>query len=162
MSGVDTCTLSGVCKWFRHNAPNQFNKWSHDLYLDPPSLEKMRSLQSEGVKNVIKKDDDGYYVTLSRPVSKEFRGTVKGFGPPVILDQDGLSLQTDNVGNGSAVTTKLEVYSHRIPNSPGKTAKAVRWLSSRIDHLVPFGEHSFKDYEVKAAKGMDTAPAALF
>ena len=153
--------VQGKVKWFRHEkADLEFRKWSHDMYLNPESLEKIKALKERGLKNVIKKDDDGYYTRFSRPTDKLIRGKVIGFAPPDIFMSDGVTpMRNVNVGNGSDVTTKLEIYEHRTP-SGGKSV-AARWVSSRIDNLVPFDgrKGDFTDEEALAAEGLDEQPA---
>lgn len=141
---VDFIYLRGKVKYFRYNKPDtKYDppRWQHVMYLDAPSLEQVRELQGQGVKNVLKKDDDGYFVTLSRHVYRDYRDRITGgikrinFDPPEIRDSEMKPLNV-LVGDGSDVTTKMEVYEHRTPG--GGTAKAMRWNSSRIDNLIPY------------------------
>jgi hypothetical protein len=153
--------VQGKANWLRNKATNKWNKWSVQLYPNPESLEKIRELQAEGIKNVIKKDEDGYFVNFTRPVTKETKaGKIITFDPPDLFDKEGVPFD-GNVGNGSDVTLKLEVYSHPTPG--GGVAKAVRWKSAKIDNLVPFeterdGDESTKD----ALKGLKEQPEQLF
>ncbi|SRR5258708_2733048 len=154
--------LQGKTKWFRNKTPNQWGRWTHDLYLSPESLVKFRELQDStkevtGVKNHLKKDDDGYYISITRPVEKTYAGKRTGLVPPAVLDAE--SIEFDGlVGNGSDVTTKVEVYMHHIPASKGM-AKAMRWVSSRIDHLVPYeGLRDRAEKEAKAVAGLPEQP----
>ena len=154
--------VQGKVKWFRHVTPDiEYRKWKHVMYPNPDSLEKVRQLQSEGLKNTLKKenDDEGYYVTWSRPTEKMVRGRLVGFAPPEVFMADGTTpLRNTNVGNGSDVTTKLEVYQHGTPG--GGKAVAARWVSSRIDNLVPFeGNRDFNEQEAKASEGLPEQPA---
>ena len=156
--------VKGKLKWHRHQQPNEWNKWSVCLYPDPSSLEKIRDLQSEGLKNVIKKDEDGYYTTFGRPASKEIRGRMQGFAPPLVLDgsitlEDGSHPPLDpkvQIGNGSDGTLKLEVYKHKTPG--GGTAKAARWLSTLVHNLIPYSSMEDLDENAqRAAKGLDSS-----
>jgi len=168
MANVNFVYLQGKTKWFRHSAPNKFGNWSHDLYLDPTSLEKWKELQEnsedvQGIKNRLKRDEDGDFVTLRRPVEKQMRtGKKVGFAPPEVFMADGVTpLRGVLVGNTSDITTKLEVYQHFIPGTKDKKAKAIRWLSSKVDNLVPF-ENTGEDLtenEQRASKGLDKQPA---
>ena len=165
--------LKGKTKWFRANQPDSYGNWKHQLWLDGPSLEKFRELQTtksgvQGIKNVLQKDDDGYYVTIRRPQQKLIRGKVVGFAPPEVLDgsktlPDGTNppLRDVIVGNGSDIVTKIEVYSHPIPG--GGRAKAVRWMSSRIDNLVPYeGRKDFTEDEERLVKGIEDQSPQMF
>lgn len=155
--------FQGMTKWFRPEHTNEWGKWSHVIYPNEENLEKIRDLQAQGVKNVLKKDEDGYYLTIGR--NSEIRrktpsGGVKivGMAPPQIIDKDGQPMHGVNVGNGSMVTTKVEVYQHGTPG--GGKAKAMRWVSSRIDNLVPYEPQTDQfPEEAKSTKGLAEQPA---
>lgn len=154
--------LKGKAKWaHRLFQPDlEFNKWSTVLYPDKESLEKIRDLQAEGVKNVLKKDDDGYYTTFSRPTQKLMKGKVVAFTPPVVTDKDGQPF-TDPIGNGSDITIKLEVYQHGTPG--GGKAKAARLMAVRVDNHVPFEqERDFTDEQMGLVSGLNEQPAPQF
>lgn len=131
--------LTGKLMWCRLVDLNKYGKWSLDLYPDNESLEKLRELQADGVKNVIKKDDDGYHVQISRPAQIEFqKGVVQSVTPPRIRDKDKLPLPANvRIGNGSDGEVTVEVYTHRVPNSE-KRAKAMRLYAVDVFNLVPF------------------------
>lgn len=160
--------VRGKVKFFKPNVPDTFQmpdgkvsrSWSHILYPDPESLEKIRELQAEGMKNVLKKDEDGYYIRFRRPCDIKLRtGQMMSLGNPEILDKDNKKLPANyGVGNGSDVTTKLEVYQHATPG--GGRAKAARWASSRIEELVPFEmETDGTDDQKRLVKGLTEEPA---
>jgi hypothetical protein len=153
--------IQGKASWFRAKQPNQWNKYSVQIHPNAEGLEKIRELQSRGLKNTIKKDDDGYFVNFTRPVSKEYKtGKIQTFAPPTVTDKDG-NIFEGQVGNGSDVTLKLEVYEHATP--AGGRAVAARWASARIDTLVPFElETSGFPSEIAAAQGLAEQPAQLF
>ncbi len=154
--------LQGKCKWAKLISPNDYQKWVITLYPNPESLEKVRELQAEGMKNILKKDEDGYNITFNRPLEKIYAsGRRTGFDPPAILWKDSKPMKDPpQIGNGSDVTIKLEVYSHGIPNSQRK-AKAARLLTVKIDNLVPYVRDS-EEQEQRAAKGLDQQPEQLF
>lgn len=129
--------LSGKASWARTNTPDEWGNWKITLHPDAKSLEIVRDLQADGMKNQLKKDDDGYYVTFKRPTSKEFKGQIKPFNPPVVTKADGETPFIDGlIGNGSDVTITLEVYEHKTPG--GGKAKAGRLAAVRVDALVPY------------------------
>lgn len=133
---TDFIYLSGKVKWYQAKEANKWNKWDHVLYPDETSLNILRDLQAEGLKNVIKKDDDGYFLRISRPVTKNTAtGKVLTFLPPETFDADG-AVFDGNVGDNSDITTKVEVYSYRAPGTGGM-GRAMRWVSSKINNLVP-------------------------
>lgn len=130
--------VRGKGKWIKHNAPNEWNKWTHVLYPDAQSLDKIRELQGAGIKNQVKKDDDGWYVSFSRPTTLTVKGKVIALQPPLVTLADGTPLAGRSIGNGSDLTTTLEVYPHKVPGSD-KMAKAARWHATVVDTLIPYG-----------------------
>lgn len=160
---VEYVYLTGKSKWFKHQAPNKFGNWSHDIYLTPESVEKVKDLQqtkgkTDGIKNQIKHDDDGDYISLSRPQSKTIRGKVVGFAPPEVLGRDSLPLYDMLVGNGSDITTKCEYYTYKKPFGDGR-GSAIRWASTRVDNLIPFvTQRDFDEDQTKAVSGLETVP----
>jgi len=153
--------IQGKVKWFRPKVPNKWNKWSVQIHPNADGLAILRDLQTEGVKNQIKKDEDGYYTTFTRPVTKETRaGKIISFVPVEVFDSEG-NKYDGNVGNGSDVTLKLEVYTHPTPG--GNKAKAIRWVSARIDNLVPFeSTRDLNSFEKEAHEGLKDQPEQLF
>lgn len=163
--------LRGKAKWFRPNSLNKFGKWSHQIYLDPASLDLVRELQTQGVKNVISKDEDGYYINVGRqPEIKVYTDVgpkIIAMEPPKVLDGTKPTSSGDyepfvgNVGDGSDIVTKVAVYQHKTPG--GGKAKAMRWESTRIDNLVPWkGNDSFNDTEEKQVRGMSAQGPTMF
>lgn len=137
MAGTEYVFIQGKLSWVRVQQPNEWGKWTVQIHPNNEGLEKIRELQGEGVKNVLKKDDDGYYTTFSRPTQKMIKGKVVGLAPPEILQADGKTpLVGVLVGNGSDGVVKLETYYHGTPG--GGKAKAARFLSLKIDNLIPF------------------------
>lgn len=132
--------LKGKMMWCRLVELNKYGKWSLDLYPDKESLETLRRLQAEGIKNVIKLDDEGqYHVQISRPATVEFqKGQLQSVLPPKLRDKDKQPLPENvRIGNGSDGTVAIEVYTHRVPNSD-KRAKAIRLYGVEVENLVPF------------------------
>lgn len=132
--------LKGKLMWVRCNDLNKYGKWSLDLYPDQESLEVLRRLQAEGIKNVIKLDDEGqYHIQISRPAELELqKGTKISVAPPKLRMQDRSPLPENiRIGNGSDGVVAVEVYTHRVPNSD-KRAKAMRLYGVEVHNLVPF------------------------
>lgn len=146
--------VKGKGKWIKHGAPNEWNKWTHVLYPDAQSLDKIRALQGDGVKNQVKKDDDGWFVTFSRPTTLTVKGRVIRMDPPIVTMPDGTSLEGKSIGNGSDIETTLEVYPHKVPGTD-KMAKAARWHSTIVDNLIPYGTDAeaeiFRKFKEQAA-----------
>jgi hypothetical protein len=133
---TDYINLRGKTKYFRPWMMSQYNKFEHVLYPIPEDVEVIRELQAKGLKNILRKDDEGYNINIARSPEIKIRGMSKAL-PPVVVTYQGQPY-TGNVGDGSDVTTTVEVYSHGVPGVPGKKSVAWRWHSTRIDNLVPF------------------------
>ena len=151
--------LKGKASWVRAHQLDRFEKWSFQFHPDSQALEVIRDLQAEGLKNILKKDDDGYFIVLSRPKQKMIRGKVVGFAPPEVIDREGKPLLVP-VGNGSDVTAKIEVYPFSVPG--GSKGVAARWASLRVDNLVPFEKESFTEQEEKLVRNLPEQPEPLF
>lgn len=156
-SKTETYYIQGKVTWFRAKVPNKWNKWSVQIHPNNEGLETIRELQARGMKNQLKKDDNGYYTNFSRPVTKETStGRILSFEPVQVFDADGKPFSGD-VGNDSDVTLKIEVYQHATPG--GGKAIAARWVSARIDNLVPFdAKRDLNESEKASASGLAEQP----
>lgn len=168
MPATEYVEFQGKARWFKPQAPNQWGRWSHELILTPDSLEKFRELQLStkwtnkegkevtvnGILNKLKKDEDGYFTSFSRPVNKEIKGKLRGYEPPKVFQADGKTpLFGIMVGNGSDITTCCEMYTYNVPGGNGSRGRALRWFSTRVDNLVPFEmDRDFEDRDHQAVK----------
>lgn len=141
--------VQGKLSWVRVVKPDlTYNCWTVNLHPTAESLEKIREWQSQGLKNQIKKDDDGWYTKFRCNVSRERKdGTIWTFEPPKVVDKDGRPMDGSIIGNGSDGTVKLEVYEHGTPG--GGKAIAARLVGLRVDNLIPFNPD--EDYTEKEA-----------
>lgn len=137
--------LKGIIKWCKHLRPDMTfdpGKWSVDMYIEGLELEKVREWQAEGIKNKVKKDNDGWFITLSRKCSfKSKGGKIVGLEPPFVFRLEGeqkVPIVT-LVGNGSVGVAKCALWSFNP--SPLISGKALRWEALRVDE--------FKEYTVK-------------
>lgn len=149
--------LQGKAKWCRPHMVNQWGDYTMQLYLTPESLDTVRELQGKGLKNLIKKDEDGWNIRLKRPSQRTFGTQVRGFAPPDVFEGDGKTpLRGINIGNGSDVTCKVEVYQYTVPGStPPQKAAAMRWAAIAVNNLVPFdAKHDMTDAEATSAEGL--------
>lgn len=136
--------IKGKIKWCKHLRPDDLyppGKWSVVMYIEGEDLEKVRQWQADGIKNAVKKDEDGWYITLSRKVSILVKGHERGLEPPKVIDKEGKPI-TELVGNGSDGIAKCVLWSFNP--MPGISGKALRWEALRVDNLVPFDSN--KDY----------------
>lgn len=161
--------LQGKAKWTQKLfVPDaQYKCWSMVLYPNSESYDKILDMQKgseniEGILNVIKKDDEGYYITLKRPTEKVIKGKVNGFQPPIVLNKDGSPLININIGNGSDVTTGLEYYTYKKPIGT-KKGSAIRLFNVRVDNLVPYEpKKDMPAAQQKAVEGLNAQPEQLF
>lgn len=158
--------LSGKCKWPKLITPDTkydpLGKWSIVLYPDPESLDKIMELKKEvngtaGIMNHLKKDEDGTYISFTRPTQRTFKGQNKAFLPPEVLDADNKPLRNMRIGNGSDVTLKIEVRTYPTPT--GGRGRATRLVAVRVDNLIPFDDDSRTPEEAKQVEGMKEVPA---
>lgn len=154
MAATEYVFLTGKLSWVKTTVPDEWGKWKATIHPNNESLEKIRDLQAEGIKNVLKKDEDGYCCTFSRPTQKMIKGKVVGLAPPEVLQADGKTPLTGVlVGNGSDGVIKLEVYPHGTPG--GGKAKAARLLSIKVDNLIPFEmKKDFSEGQLLAVEGL--------
>lgn len=161
--------LKGKCKWARLVQPDiKYNVWSLVLYPDSESYSKLMELRerhgdTDGILNVIKKDDEGYNITLKRPVEKTYSGQRRGLNPPEVVEADGTTpcRNASAIGNGSDVTCKLEYYTYKKP--VGGRGSAIRLASVRVDNLVPYNaDEDRTEDQKKLVAGMSSQPAPSF
>lgn len=156
-SKTDYIDFQGKCKWVRTKGLNPWGKWTATLWLTPESLEVFRDLQTQGVKNHLKKDEDGYYVTFTRSFEKEYKDKLGmtrkiGFTPVEVYDRDGTPFD-GLIGDGSDLTVTAEVYTHGTPS--GAKAKAARLKTIRVDNLVPFTREDLDERQRKSLERLD-------
>lgn len=161
-SNSEDVFVQGKVSWVRYITPDaMYNKWSVTLHPTAESMEIIRDLQTQGVKNQFKKDEDGYYIQFSRAIDRKIKGKLVGMTPPVVLGPDGAPYE-GAIGNGSDATVKLEVYSHATPS--GGKAKAARFAGMKIDNLIPFNKDT--DYpdpaQKELAEGLDEQPQQVW
>jgi hypothetical protein len=116
-----------------HKRQDKYGKWSVNLYVDP---EGRKLIKQAGLKLKPTEDDDGnlFYRFSKKPSSWDD-------SPPLVFDADGEAFEGE-VGNGSDVTIKIEVYSFKAGvdanGNPYSEGKGHRWQSTRIDNLIPY------------------------
>lgn len=156
--------LKGKLKWAKVTRPNEWGKWTCTIYPDAESLEVARELSTQGVKNVIKKDEDGWYIAYHRPTEIKSAKTGRIFGLAPVVTQvrtpDGTLVPYEGlIGNGSDGTIKLEVYGGTFE---GRPYKAARLLGVVVDNLVPYTTESYDEQQARATKGLEDIPRHPF
>lgn len=153
--------LQGKSKFARNLiSVDNFDKYSVSLCsMTPASYDLISALN---VRNIIKKDEDGYSVKLSCPRSKMMKGKPVFFEPPTIIDTDGITKKDLIIGDGSDITCKVQVYTYKPPGEQERK-NAIRLASVRVDNLVPFlRERDLEGYDLQVAEDWQKkAPAPL-
>lgn len=158
-------TYRGKVKWARVKKPNKFGKWSVDLYPDAKSLPLVKKLKEEpAIKNFLKKDDDGEYMTFSRDVNKTMRGKLVMFEEPILLEPDPnnegkfIPFVDKMIGNGSDCDVQVEIYTFVVPGT-GARGRACRLKGMTVWNLVPFEmSQDFTEQEFKNVRGLINEP----
>lgn len=132
--------IEGALSWVKVDPNNpeppfgseKAGKWSSCVHPKPEGIELIRDLQAMGLKNIVKKDENGYYTKFSRPVARYNKDGVKtkDLDPPKLT-----GAEPKEIGNGSLGTLTLEVYEHATPG--GGKAKAARLYAVDITRLTP-------------------------
>lgn len=131
-----------------------YNKYNIKLNLDNPSLAIVLDLKKRGIKNVISKDDDGYWITLSSPSRIDTRKGPTIIEPPAVVNPDGSPWdRKTGIGDGSDVTCKVWVRKYKNPNNK-QDEVAIRLFGVMVDNLVPFDPK--RDFHDDARKRIQT------
>lgn len=99
--------LRGTAKWPQLVKPDEeYDNFKVNLYMDK---ESMALFKESGLQLTPKTDEDGEYVVFRRPNYKQIKNELVHFGPPKVIDKDGLPV-TELIGNGSEIVVKVVVY----------------------------------------------------
>jgi hypothetical protein len=161
--------LRGKVKWAKVRNPNKYGKWSVDVYPDSNSMNTLNEeLLSGGLKvrNILKKDEDGEYMTFSRDPQRLMRGKMVMFEPPQLMlkQEDGtivpFNTPDQNIGNGSDCDVDLEVYTwDGNPTKGISPGKAARLQGILVHNLVPFEiKTDWTEEEQKSVRGLANQP----
>lgn len=135
--------LQGKSYWARVHKPDEkYNKFTLDFYPDAASW---KAYKAAGLQLKERESEHGTYVKLGVPAT---RLTKKGDvikAQVAVLDEDNQPM-TKNIGNGSEVTVKVEVFD--TDKGPGH-----RLLAVRADKLV---EYTDKNEVSKDSVDVDT------
>lgn len=159
-------TIRGKIFWAKTKAPNKFGKWSVDIYPDPASMAKINKLkETPAIKNVIKQNEDGKYISFHRDTSKLVRGKLVKFNPPIVLQRnpDGVGdpIPYDGmIGNGSDGDVELEIYGWDAnPERGTLPGRAARLNKILVWNLIPFElKRDFTEQEFDEVSGLIKQP----
>ena len=122
--------MQGKSYWARVHKPDEkYNRYTLDFYPDEASW---KAYKSSGLQLKERESEHGTYVKLVVPAA---RMTKKGDvikATVEVLDEDNQPT-TENIGNGSEVTVKIEVFD--TEKGPGH-----RLLAVRADKLVEYND----------------------
>jgi hypothetical protein len=125
---TETYYFKGIAKWAKVYRPDpEYDNYKINVYLDDASK---ALFVAAGTQLTPKEDDDGEYVTFRRDHSKMIKKELVTFGPPKVVDADG-HLLTENIGNGSKVVVKVQVYD-------GKKGKGHRLEAVQVVDLIVY------------------------
>lgn len=135
--GSDSVLLRGTAKFAKLTATDQWDKWSCTIYPDQESMVKVHKLISEGIKNRIRKDDDGYCITFSRPakIKTKTKGEVD-LDPVKVETQEGHLMDSPYIEDGTDITMKLETYGGKSGSGFG-LFKAARLAAIKVHGTKP-------------------------
>jgi hypothetical protein len=142
--------IKGELIWIKTIDPEEFEgkrNWSVIVYPDKESLDVVREMQADGIKNKVKKDEKGWFVKFSRPtqrVNKEGK-VIRVFSPPVVTDESG-NVIDGLIANGAIGTVRVDLYEHKVK---GGTSHAARLEGIKLHDYKPYGEASTSTKEVK-------------
>jgi hypothetical protein len=131
-------TLKGKSGWTHVLQPGKFGKWTISVNLDSDSLTKVLAWKKEGIKNELTKDDDGYWVTISRPTYYEDKNKNRiPLAPPLVVNSNNEPFDGTRIGRGSDVEVKVELRDFTAPITKIK-AKSMRLVGVKIHNLAAF------------------------
>lgn len=132
--------VTGELKWARtkeaETDPWGNTAWKVTVFLDKgsESIETVMDMQSQGIKNTLKKDHDtGQYFINFKRTAVDKKGKINT--PPKVVDKDGNPLN-DLIGNGSKGTVKLELRTFKLKT--GGNGAAATLDTIKVDELVPY------------------------
>lgn len=136
--------------WYIDRELNKWGKWALIHYPTEASLDKIRQWQTDGLKNVLKKDDKGYNIRWSCPEYKDKKdGTRMYFPQPKIVDEEGNPI-TSAIGHGSEGEVRLEIYE---TTHMGQKNKNARLSGIKITKLVEYTGRKEKDAALEKEHG---------
>lgn len=158
--------IRGKLRYARVFQLNKYGKWSFDLYPFPgEDTEKLRELKDRyKVKNYLRQDDDGYYMSMQRPPQKDMgkglRKRTVPLAPLQVLDANRTDehghpqpLVEQAIGDGTDATVKIELYNFKT--AEGEIAFAIRPVGILVHNLVEWkaAEH-FNEEEMEQISGL--------
>jgi len=125
--------FKGTAKWAKLSTPDEYNdelSWKINLYMSP---EEFKRFKATGIQLKVKEDEEGKFVTFRRPTEIERKGEIVALEKPTLYQgpAGAETLFEGEIGNGSQVTVKVEIYDT-------KKGKGHRLIAVRVDELVEY------------------------
>lgn len=131
--------FDGIINWAKVHKPDEkYDTYTLDLVLDDASLQKFKD---SGLQLKLRDSEEGQYIKLRRPTTKQIKGETIDLGPPTVLlkEEDGEYRETKKlIGNGSIGTARVRVYDTM-------QGKGHELLLVAVSDLVPFGDEVADD-----------------
>lgn len=145
---AETYFFQGPCKWAKVYKPDTKFKPGHysiDVYLDDDAVKEYKKI---GLRNKVKEDEDGKFVSFRRKLGKWPDGNE--IGPPEVVDKDNNKFDK-LIGNLSEVAIEVRVY------DAGDFGKG-----SRLNKVVVVKHVAYEKKEAEASgEAEDEAPKAV-
>jgi hypothetical protein len=122
--------------------------WSAQIHPDKDSLELVREMQADGIKNKLKRDEKGWYVKFSHPLVKTDKAgkITQVYTPPMVINRAG-EVITGSVNNGATGEVVVNFYEH--PLKGGAKSYAARLKKIILDDYSLYGDQTKVSTEVK-------------
>lgn len=123
-----TYYFDGRVRWLKKD--KKYNRWTCDLHLDEPSIEKFKKSGCQ-LELRTHKDDGTTFIKVSRPFVKLIKGEKVDMKQPEFIDVEGNDVDMGIIGNDSEVTVKVNIYDTM-------KGKGTDWTAMRVNKLNKF------------------------
>ena len=139
--------LEGKLEWIKCHPdfPEEYEgkkSWSTIIHPTKDSLEVVRDMQADGIKNIVKRGTEpgDYYVKFSRRTEKTNRAgkVLESFKPPTVYMPDGSVFDHKKMLGNCEGSIEVDFYQHPIKN--GGKSHAAMLDTVRLTKVVYYGE----------------------
>lgn len=130
--------FQGIAKWAKVHKPDEtYDRFTIDLYMNDESWAAYKKC---GLQLKKRESEDGKYVTFGVARTRLVKEEVV-ISSVEVLDSEGKPFKGD-IGNGSEVTVKVEIYN--TTKGPAHRLKAVR-----VDKLVEYTKNKVSEDSIE-------------
>src|SRR5882672_6797440 len=141
--GAQPVLIRGQAKYAKLGVPDQWGKNSIRIYPIQEDMPKIHKLISEGIKNKLTKDEDGYSITFSRPEKLKTKTRGEILLEPVIITDDEDHIQEDKfIADGDDITIRLHTYGGKSPSGYGL------YKAARLDQIKVHGKKANRPIKI--------------